>query len=140
MATGALVVACASAPPRRDPGLADDDAAIAAFQGAWARTIRPKIADPTVRRIDTRMQEMDSIHSYIAEPHTCRDGLRRLAELESLRAAIDQPGLVIHGTPDALLGRERCWSVTFLGGMPNLDAEGWLDERGRLLIAWRIPG
>ena len=35
--------------------------------------------------------------------------------------------------------RDRCWSVTFLGCRRSLDAEGWLDVSGRLLIAWRIP-
>src|SRR4029079_10828511 len=109
-------------------------------QGQWEREVRPKIADPLVRRIDNRMQEPDAWSAYFAEAHTCRDGLSRIAFLEHVRQSIDDPlALVFYGTPDALLGRDRCWSVLFMGGNRALDAEGWLDTTGHLLIAWRIP-
>lgn len=94
-----------------------------------------------MRRIDTRMQTTTAIGRYYAEQHECREGVKRISALETMRQGIEgEPSLVVHGTVDALLGRDRCWSVMFLGGMPKLDAEGWLDPAGRLLIAWRIPG
>lgn len=136
------VVACASHPNRpAKRGLATSHAAITAFQGAWERQVRPKIADPLVRRIDNRMQDADVLGAYFAEEHACREGLERIATLEAVRASTtdDQLSLVIFGNPDALLGRDRCWSVLFMGGKRSLDAEGWLDTGGRLLIAWRIP-
>jgi hypothetical protein len=136
------LVACGSSPAQhpRD-GLASDDAAIAAFRAAWAREVRPRIADPLVRRIDARMQETTALGRYLAQQHDCREGVRRIVELEQLRQGIEgERSLVVHGDLDALLGRDRCWSVLFMGGMPQLDVEGWLDRRGRLLIAFRIPG
>jgi hypothetical protein len=137
-----VVIACA--PPPRAPakrGLVDDHAAIVAFQNAWERQVRPKIADPLVRRIDNRMQDVDINGAYFAEQHACREGLERIELLERVRAnnSDDPLGLVIFGSPDALLGRDRCWAVLFMGGKRSLDAEGWLDLTGRLLIAWRIP-
>jgi hypothetical protein len=130
-----LLAACGSqaAPASRGGVIADDDAAVAAFQAAWATDVRPRIADPLVRRIDTRMQSVDALGVYHAEPHACRDGIERVRSL-----AGGGQTFVFHGTPDALLRDDRCWSVLFLGGM-KLDAEGWLDATGHLLIAWRIP-
>jgi hypothetical protein len=136
----ALVVACGAHPPRARPGIHDDEDAIEAFQQAWARDVRPRIADPLVRRIDTRMQTTSALGRYYAERHECREGVRRISELESIRQNIEgETSIVVHGNVDALLGRQQCWSVMFLGGMPRLDAEGWLDPSGRLLVAWRIP-
>jgi hypothetical protein len=138
-----LVVACGPrAQPRPGGGIADDDAAITAFQLAWARDVRPKIADPMVRRIDSRMQTTTAMGRYHAEEHECREGIARIHELETLIQNLDppEPSILVHGNPDALLNRDRCWSVLFMGGSPRLDAEGWLDRRGRLLVAWRIPG
>jgi hypothetical protein len=137
-----VLVACGSRakPPTRTE-IADNDAAVAAFQAAWARDVRPKIADPLVRRIDNRMQSTDALGRYLAEPHACREGIERIAHLENAKqtSGVLEGSLVVYGTPDALLGRDRCWSVLFLGGLRNLDAEGWLDSSGRLLIAWRVP-
>jgi hypothetical protein len=69
------------------------------------------------------------------------EGIERIAHLENAKqvSGVPEGSLVVYGTPDALLGRDRCWSVLFLGGLRNLDAEGWLDSSGRLLIAWRVP-
>ena len=137
----ALVAACGAHPPRARPGIHDDEDAIVAFQRAWEREVRPRIADPLVRRIDTRMSTTTAIGRYFAQKYECREGLKRIHELESMRQSIEgESSLIVHGTADALLNRDSCWSVTFLGGMPRLDAEGWLDPSGRLLIAWRIPG
>ncbi|MBS1117823.1 MAG: hypothetical protein H6Q90_51 [Deltaproteobacteria bacterium] len=127
-----LVVACASRPPSPMPGtIADEDGAVAAFQTTWASDVRPTIADPLVRGIDDRMQSVDALGLYHAEPHGCREGLGRVRSLGG-------GSFIVHGTPDALLEHDRCWSVVFLGGMKH-DAEGWLDASGHLLIVWRIP-
>ncbi len=125
--------ACGSHPPHGKHGILDDDAAVAAFQTAWANEVRPKISDPLVRRIDNRMQSVDALGMYHVQSHACRDGLERV---KSLTGGTATP--VFHGTPNALLEHDHCWSVLFLGGA-KLDAEGWLDDTGHLLIAWRIP-
>jgi hypothetical protein len=86
------------------------------------------------------MQDVDALAGYTAESHMCRDGIERIAALESVRQMSESNGsLVVFGSPDALLRREKCWAVLFMGGLRELDAEGWLDQTGRLLIAWRIP-
>ena len=136
-----FVVACGPRPAPPSRTITDDDAAIAAFKAGWERDVRPKIADPLVRRIDTRMQSTDALGRYHAQSHQCREGIDRIRGLTDLVQHQDSPdgrNLVVHGTPDALLGRDRCWSVLFMGGM-KLAAEGWLDPSGRLLIVWRIP-
>jgi hypothetical protein len=46
--------------------------------------------------------------------------------------------LPIYGNVDALFTSDRCWSVSVLGGR-QLAAEGWIDPRGRLLFAYRVP-
>ncbi|HEU0031503.1 MAG TPA: hypothetical protein VFQ53_12780 [Kofleriaceae bacterium] len=125
-----VLAACGSSKP---VPLSHDDVAIRAFQTAWERDVRPRIASPEVRRIDERMQTTDALGRYYAELHPCRDGIARLRQ-----ASLLGHSPVFYGTPDALLGRDKCWSVLFLGGMKQ-DVEGWLDDRGRLLVAWRIP-
>lgn len=129
-----LVASCGPSPAPRLPGaLQSDEAAIAAFQVAWEHDVRPTIADPLVRRIDNRMQSADALGLYHARLLKCRDGIERVRDLTS-----NGKSFIVHGTPEGLLGREWCWSVLFMGGM-KLDAEGWLDPNGHLLIAWRIP-
>lgn len=133
-----IAIAACAHPPRAQPGLHDDDDAILAFQRGWATEVRPHISDPWVRLIDNRMEDTTALGRYYVQTLSCRDGIRRIEALEKARDR-DTPSLIIYGGADALLGRDRCWSVTFFGGMPQYDAEGWLDDRGRLLIAWRIP-
>jgi hypothetical protein len=130
-----LVAACGSPAPRpASPALDSYDAAIAAFQLAWEHEVRPTIGEPLVRRIDNRMQSVDAIGLYHAQLLDCREGIQRLRELSKIDKQV-----VVHGTAEALLGRSRCWSVMFFGGM-KLDAEGWLEAKtGQLLIVWRIP-
>jgi hypothetical protein len=127
-----LVAACSSgtSAPSARRAITSDEAAIAAFEAAWEHDVRPTITDPFVHQIDNRMQTADALGLYHAESHQCREGIDRVRELGA--------NLVVHGSPQALLGRDRCWSVLFLGGM-KLDVEGWLDTHGHLLIAWRIP-
>ena len=48
-------------------GEAFDVTSITAFQAEWAREVRPRIADPIVRRIDNRMQDVDALAGYVAE-------------------------------------------------------------------------
>ena len=136
-----FLAACGARPAPPSRTITDDESAIVAFKAGWEREVRPRIADPLVRRIDNRMQTTDALGRYHAQPHECREGIDRIRGLTDLAQHQDSPdgrNLVVHGTPDALLGRAHCWSVLFMGGV-KLAAEGWLDASGRLLIVWRVP-
>jgi len=136
-----VLAACTSPPPPSNTAAPPVKAAPAdpaeQFKVAWRDHVRPTVPhhkDPLIKAIDAAMQQPNARYG-VQTTVACREAAKEIRELEKA-ASYDY---VLYGALDDPAHHDRCWPVTFEGGM-KLEVVGYIDaSTGSLVLAWRIP-
>src|SRR5438105_15466077 len=124
-----VLAACTSPPPPSNTVAPPEHKAAPAdpaeqFKAAWRDHVRPTIphhTDPLIKSIDEAMQQPNARYG-VQTTVACREPAKQIFELQRATSY----DYLLYGALADLAHHDRCWPVTFGGGL-KLDVVGYID-------------